>query len=352
MSNYLYVLENDKFFTSCNSLEDNNVSDYKSVRSSEYIRSCIISNVPLENKLHIVTCISNCCGFNRRYELALEFIKRMDTYNNVELYVVELAYNDQEFKVTDPLNKNHLQLRTNESPLWAKENLMNIGVKKLLPLDWKAVAFCDADIEFDSTTFALDTLKVLNGSLDIVHMHSHCLDLNLTLDPMSIFSSFGFQYTNKRNYSRSDSINFWHPGFNIAMTRRTYEQMGGIYQESILGSGDHNLYLCLIGRGIQSVHQQTTKEYKQSILEFEKRCIGLRLGYIPGIIKHYFHGSKKNRKYTERWQILIEHQYNPYTYITTDSNGVLIPTKDCPPGLLIDIKKYFHERNEDELIDR
>jgi len=50
--------------------------------------------------------------------------------------------------------------------LWHKENMINLGVQKLLPPTWKAFAWIDADIEFDSPSWAIDTLKVLNGSCD------------------------------------------------------------------------------------------------------------------------------------------------------------------------------------------
>ena len=43
-----------------------------------------------------------------------------------------------------------------------------------------------------------------------------------------------------------------------------------------------------------------------------------------------------------------EHSYNPLTHITTNSDGLLIPTKECPEELLTDIMTYFLERNEDE----
>jgi len=59
-----------------------------------------------------------------------EFIDRMKEYNNIKLYIVELAYGDQKFQVTDNTNKNHLQLRTKYA-LWHKENMINIDVKKL-----------------------------------------------------------------------------------------------------------------------------------------------------------------------------------------------------------------------------
>ena len=74
----------------------------------------------------------------------------------------------------------------------------------------------------------------------------------------------------------------------------------------------------------------------------------LRLGYTPGIIRHYFHGSKINRNYTERWKILMEHNYSPIKHLTYDKIGILIPTKELPEKFITDIYNYFIERKEDE----
>ena len=164
---------------------------------------------------------------------------------------------------------------------------------------------------------------------------------------MNIFSSFGYQYTNHQEYKKG-GFNFYHPGFNVAMTRKCYEQIEGLYQLSILGAGDHNLFLSLINHGIKSLNEKTTDGYKKSITDFEKKCKDLKLGYTPGIIKHYFHGSKKNRQYSERWKILVKHQYDPYKHITFDKLGLIIPSDECPKELLNDIMTYFTTRNEDE----
>ena len=308
------------------------------------MKEAILHNDPLEEHLHVVVVISNPCQYARRYILAREFIQRMEL-ENVLLYVVELCYEGQTFCITQPSHPRHLQLRTDTSPLWHKENMINLGIRTLLPKSWKAVAWIDADLEFESTTWASDTLKILNGCCDMVQLFSHCSDMDQYENPMRIFQSFGFQYCKKKPYS-TQGLDFWHPGFAWAMTRKAYEKVGGLYEHSILGSGDHNMALSLLGKGGQSINDQTSEGYKHSIQSYQQR-MSLRLGYVPGVIRHYFHGSKQNRKYTERWQILVKHQYDPYKH-TTHDNGLLIPSKECPPELLNDILQYFRERNEDE----
>jgi hypothetical protein len=135
--------------------------------SFDEIRNAILNNEPLDTTLHVIAVISNPCQFARRYILAREFVKRMENEQNIRLYFVELAYGDQQFYLTEKHNPRHLQLRAT-TPLWHKENMINLGVKKLLPVGWKAFAWIDADIEFESITWASDTLKVLNGCRDVV----------------------------------------------------------------------------------------------------------------------------------------------------------------------------------------
>jgi hypothetical protein len=315
------------------------------------IKEAINNNEPIDDKLHVVIVISNPCLFARRYILTREFIQRMELEEtDIELYVVELAYKNQRFIITDSKNPHHLQLRT-ETPIWHKENMINLGVRNLLPKDWKAFAWIDADIEFESPTWAKDTLKVLNGTKDVVQLFSHCVDMDEKGETMNLFSSFGNQYIKGMPYT-SRPLNYWHPGYAWACTRKAYEKMGGLYEPAILGSSDNIMSLSFINRGLKGINENSTDDYKKTIYEFQKRVRNLRLGYVPGVIRHYFHGSKKNRKYADRWQILLKYNYSPLQHITKDKNGLLIPSKSCPKEMLDEIMVYFKERNEDEFYEQ
>jgi hypothetical protein len=309
------------------------------------IRQAIMNNDPIDDTLHVIVVTSNPCQYARRYILAREFISRMEQESNVTVYVVELAYGDHQFYVTEKKNPRHLQVR-GQIPLWHKENMINMGVK-LLPARWKAMAWIDADIEFENVNWAMDALKVLNGCRDVIQLFSHAVDMDKRMEAMSIFPSFGFQYAKGSRYGGT-GINMWHPGYAWACTRKAYDRMGGLYEYSILGSGDHNMSFSFIGQPDKSLNQDTTNAYKESLRLFQKRVAHLRLGYVPGVIRHHFHGSKKNRKYHERWQILVDSAYNPFVHITKNRDGLLVPTELCPQKMLDEILAYFAERNEDE----
>lgn len=318
-------------------------SEELKVRKSD-IKSAIANNDKLEEKLHVIMVISNPCSFKRRWQLAKQFQLHMSEFDDVELYCVELVYGDQKFHVTEEGNQKHLQLRTQESPWWSKENLIAIGVDKLLPEGWKAMAFIDADVEFESPTWASDTLKILNGCKDVVQPFSHILDLDKDGNTMQVFHSFGFQHETGKKYC-GRGINFNHPGYGLAMTRKHYNKVG-MFEYAVLGSGDNNMMLSMIGT--TGASPGLSPEYVKMLDQFKNKNKNVRLGYTPGVIAHQFHGKKKNRGYDTRWRILVKYQYNPYEHVTRDEQGLLVPSDKCPTGMLEEIRKYFSERNEDE----
>jgi len=305
------------------------------------IRDTLRQNHPIDTTLHVIMVVSNPCEFKRRYELALQFIDRMSQEENVSLYVVELCYKDQPFVLTHEC-PSHLQLRT-EDPLWHKENMINCGTQ-LLPEGWKAMAWIDADLEFESSTWAIDTLKLLNGYADVVQLFSHAVDMDKSGRTMTVSNSAGYQY--EKGLPMGEGANYWHPGYAWACTRAAYDQMGGLYENAILGSGDHVMLCALLGQVDKAIHEKSELGYKADARVFQSRTRHLRFSYVPGVIRHHYHGTKANRKYRERWSILVEHRFESSYLLKKDS--LLVPSDTCPPKLLADILQYFKERNEDD----
>jgi hypothetical protein len=216
-----------------------------------------------------------------------------------------------------------------------------------LPSDWKAFAWIDADIDFDNNNWALDTLKILNGCKDIVQIFSHCVDMNNNEETMNVYNSFGFQFSHNLPYSNKFP-NYWHPGYAWACTRQAYEKMGGIFELAILGSGDHIMSFCLMNKGLQSINDSFSDDFKEKVIEFQNRVKRLRLGYVPVTIRHFFHGSKLNRKYIERNEILKRYNFSPSIHLIYNEQGILIPSQNFSKDFLEDMMVYFKQRNEDE----
>jgi hypothetical protein len=306
------------------------------------IKFAIQNNDPIEDKLHVILVISNPCLYAKRYILFREFVKRFEEEEpNVILYVVELCYGDQKFVVTKSCNKRHLQLRT-DVPIWHKENMINLGVR-LLPANYKAFAWIDADVEFENNSWAMDTLKILNGAKDVVQLFSHCVDMDKDKNTLNIFNSFGYSFSKMKNYTLK-GLDYWHPGYAWAMTRKAYERVG-IYDKGILGSGDNIMAMSFINRIGSFLNKEYSKGYNQSMLDYQSKARGLRLGYTPGIIRHHYHGTKQNRRYTERWKILMKYDFSPDAHLTY-KDGLLLA--NISKEFAADILNYFQERKEDD----
>lgn len=311
------------------------------------IKYAIKNNEELEKKLNVIVVISNPCLYKRRYVLLKEFVNRIEKdETNVELFIVELIYNNQKYFITDKNNKKHLQLKT-ETPIWHKENMINLGVKNLLPSDWKAFAWVDADIEFENNNWASETLKILNGCKDVVQLFSHCVDMDENELCLNNFSSFGYNFCKGHKYI-SKGLNYWHPGYAWAITRKAYDKIGGIYDKGVLGSGDSVMALSFINSVDKMTNNNYSHDYNNSMLLFQDKAKFLRLGYTPGVIRHHYHGTKQNRKYTDRWKILMEHKYSPFIHLKYDENGILVPTDKFSEKFKNDILNYFKERKEDD----
>ena len=311
------------------------------------IKFAITNNDPIEEKLHVIAVISNPCLYAKRYKLLKEFVKRLEEEEeHVNIFIVEMIYPNQKFMITNKNNKNHLQLKT-DTPIWHKENMVNLAVKYLLPSNYKAFAWIDADIDFENNSWALDTLKILNGCKDVVQLFSHCIDMSNELTNLNIFNSFGYSFNKNKKFT-TKGLDYWHPGYAWAITRKAYEKIGGLYDMGVLGSGDNIMALSFINNCKSMNNVNYSNDYNNSMLEYQKKASKLRLGYVPGIIRHHYHGSKVNRNYTERWKILMKHSYSPITHLTYDNKGILIPTALFSPEFKEDIMNYFRERKEDE----
>lgn len=309
------------------------------------LKEALNNNEKIEDKLNVISVISNVCEFKTRWRLMNEFIERMNSIQNINFYVVELAYDNQEFNVTNSSNPKHLQIRTKHA-LWHKENMINIGIKKLLPSDWKSVAWIDGDIEFDNPNWHIDALKILT-KFDIVQLFTTCMDLDKDGIPMNIWQSYGYKFTQGEKFRNNRGLNYWHSGYAWACTRQFYDKIGGLYDKGIIGSGDYILTQGIL-KYIASA-DKTLKGFNKDITQYVDNLYNITVGYVPNNIRHHYHGSKVNRKYIERNEILVKYNYDPKIHITYDEDGIIIPTEDMSEDFINDIKLYFSQRNEDDL---
>lgn len=326
---------------------------------------------PVSAPLHVVTAISNPQRYYSRYKLYQAF-EKMCADAGAILWTVELALRDRHHEVTDPHNPHHIQLRS-PSELWHKENLLNVGMSRL-PADWEYVAWIDADVQFSRPDWVTETIHQLQH-YKIVQMFSHAQDVgpNHDLGPdqklARPFQSFLYSYVNgeslegwspvarkKREaggsgYGAGAKWWLWHTGYAWAARRSAISDLGGLGDVAALGSGDHHMAASLIGR----VHETIAKGMQPSYFDFWERWqdralthINGNIGYVPGLLLHYWHGPKVGRGYIDRWRILVDEEFDHPRDLKYDPQGVLQLTPRNP-RLRDRIQQYFRSRNEDSI---
>ena len=305
--------------------------------------------------LHVVAVFFNFFRFKKPVENFRRFERHMRDLG-VTLHVVELVLRDMPFQVTDAGNPHHVQLRT-QSEFFQKENLVNIGVRsidKLYP-EWKYVAWVDSDVQFFNEEVVLDTITALNRH-PVVQMWSKAIDMAPDTTPIeqerfrktAIVTSFAYAYSQggEPDYQYGP---YWHSGYAWAMRRDCFDALGGLYQHAILGAADHHMAWAFAGKPGEGVHGAASDGYKRDALEWLERAENVvrgDLGYVAGLIHHHWHGRKEDRKYVERWSILVDNGFDPAIDLVQDRTGLLRLT-DRSRGLRDGVRRYFQQRNDD-----
>lgn len=286
--------------------------------------------------LNVIAVYYNYCNYKSRHQVSKKFIDKYQYHPNINLYLIELAYEEKEFVLTDKNNKNHLQLRT-KNPLWHKENLINIGINKLLPENWNSIAWIDCNIEFENDDFIEKTLEKLQ-QYDFVQMFSTIKYKN---SDNQIDTYYSFMYNNDLSSK---------PGGAWACTKIGYDKIGKLFDKSLCESD------CILAHALKfkkSYYKKNNNNKNNKYLDCVSNYVdniiknNITVSYVNNIIIYFWHGNQENRNYhIFRKKMIIDLQYDPDSFFY-DSDGVLIPNDNCDIQILDYIKKYFYDRKED-----
>ena len=291
--------------------------------------------------LYVVLPYFNHCGFKRRRDLFVQFVERYAKTPGLRLVVSEALG-------PAPLPRlpvwAHMKFQT-DSRVWIKENLINTAVKTL-PSDWKYVAWIDADLEFLNKNWVRDTIKELQDA-DVVQMWHTAVNLGPHEEALKIDKSFAYMFVGSGTpWTQTDKYGFWHPGYAWACTRHAFTKMGGLPDWAILGSGDRHLAMSLAGLGQTSCPGTIHENYKMMLRLYERGLKNFKVSWVDGTIIHFWHGSFADRRYKERWDILIKNAFDPFEDIGyTDEGIVQLTEKGRRFEKFLD--DYFTGRRED-----
>lgn len=310
----------------------------------------------IKEPLHVITMVSNPIRFRSRWKLYQDFAWHVRDRGGI-LYTAEVRFGNRDFSITEAGNPYHLQLETS-SEIWHKENALNLLLARL-PLDWKYVAWLDADITFARPDIFNETLHQLQH-YSIVQMWSEAQDLDPQHQVIQKHRSFmhcHIHNAKEENYCSTypykqgrDRVVYWHPGFAWAARREAISDLEGLLDFCVLGSADHHMANALVGNVESTLISGLHPRYKQQIRKWERladKHIKKNVGYVPGLLLHHWHGPKIDRKYKDRWKILTETGFDPDRDITYDWQGLLKLTDDNLK-FRDRTRAYFRARNEDD----
>ena len=311
------------------------------------------------NVLHVIGVVSNPARYHSRYRLARDWYDEMAATKNVKVYMVETAFGDRQHELTQ-VSPTHLQLR-NQSEIWIKESMINLGVRHLLPQDWKYVAWVDADVSFRDPNWAQEALHQLQH-FQVIQPWQQVANLGFRGNIMEVAHSAGWlrqmgrwpkEHLSKdwKKHHPSDAhYPYGHTGLAWCCTRGFWEQVQGLMWWAVLGSGDHHMAQAMVNNVDISIHGSMTDGFKKMCREWQYRAFRMthgQIGYVHGRIEHNFHGAMRNRGYRNRWQLLIDHKFDPYVDLMMDAQGLIKLVGK--PDLEDAIRQYNRSRGEDSI---
>ncbi len=317
----------------------------------------------LDSKLHVIAVVFNPLRFQSRYNLFSDFSKNTIAAG-ANLWVIELAFGNRPFEVTDCANPHHIQLRSDHE-LWHKERMINEAVA-CLPADWEYVAWVDADLTFVNPDWVHETMQQLQH-YQLVQMFTHATDVGPSFEPLETFEGFAFSYRSGRKFPILNNSpkrgqpyyyggRYWHPGYAWAYRREAWNTMGGLLDINLVGGGDHQMAYGLLGEISQTIPAGTSEQYAKVVKTWEGNAALLKrnVGSVPGTVIHHFHGPKVKRGYNNRWKILTDNQFDPVQDIKADWQRMYMLNTETTNKIKLrdDLRAYFRSRNEDHYLSK
>jgi GR25 family glycosyltransferase involved in LPS biosynthesis len=291
-------------------------------------------------KLAVITTFYNPKKYvNIRYNY-LKFSEKIK--EKADLFPIELSF-DGDFFIDD---ENVIQIKGDKKNiLWQKEVLLNLALDKI-PKEYTNIAWVDCDIIFENENWVEECNYKLND-YKVVQLYEWAKRLgpNSEIEMTSRGIISRIHEINKVDINLSKGI----PGFAWAIRREVIDEIKFL-ETQIIGGGDSLMFYSFFGikRGFQT-EQMNEKWFKKfsdwSDKAFEN--IDKSVSFVSGEITHLYHGSKKNRNYNKRYDILNKYEFDPLMDLSKDKNGIWeLNNKQISKEL----EKYFEDRNEDDNI--
>lgn len=245
----------------------------------------------------------------------------------------------------------HLELPAGDT-LWQKERALNLLIDRL-PDQYDKVAWVDADVLFDNPDWVRDTCRQLDAT-PVAQLFERALWLDREgvperwhgrerrLDQLSVPAA--------RCHGARPAFPVAHTGFAWAARRETLRAIDGLYDRHILGSGDTIMSFGFHGPIVGNPLSRYAGPFRRAIESWCMRAfdvVGAEVGYVPGTLRHLWHGTYADRQYNGRLLRIAMAGYNPDRDLELAENGLWRWSAECPDSLRQFVEDYFYARQED-----
>jgi hypothetical protein len=201
-----------------------------------------------DQKLHVIIPYfnhTNARVSRRNLELCL---RHLSITPDCRVVLVEGIWN-REAELPDWSGRIFRHLKFDlQSPIWVKENLINLGIKSLGE-EWEYAAWIDKDIQFLNPAWAQETVLKLE-QCDLLQPWSRLLLLDEFYEVLDDYenvtgSGFGMLHETKdikggKSFcqKRDEGGVGGFPGYSWAINKSCFKKTGGFFDLCIVGGGD------------------------------------------------------------------------------------------------------------------
>ena len=291
----------------------------------------------------------------------------------VPLLAVELA-GDGAFELNSGDADKLVQLRGNPR-IWQKERLLNLALDAL-PAGVRHVAWLDSDLVFARGDWAEQAASQLDGGVALLQPFSEVRHMPRDIaarDATPALLSAVTPLFRERAFTKAHCEGF-DPDGHAYMPRHVLEESpergrmrttpavgfafaaplalmreAQFYDGCVIGGGDGNLAFASVNRIEDSPHGINSPRQAPHFRAWGERFSGLvqgRVGWVDGAVFHLWHGSYRDRRYLERFDVLRRLDFDPARDIALGPEGAWEWT-GRNPELEAEVARHFELRRED-----
>jgi hypothetical protein len=268
---------------------------------------------------------------------------------DLPVFVAELVFPGQEPFLRECGNSIHVTHYRGSDVMWHKERLLNLTVARL-PSRYTKVAWIDADVIFPDERWYERTSALLESQrlvqlFDTVHRLDDAGNEIGTAEGLAAYISRG----------KPEPFNFGGMGSRPGLAwaaRRSILEAHGLFDQMILGGSDTYMSLAAYDSKDEAVSWHLRRlpprlkaTWSQWAAAFYADVAG-DVGFVQTPVLQLGHGTREDRKYSERLAILSENDFDPGADIAADACGVW-RWSSAKPALHAQISQYFADRLED-----